>query len=134
MEDRLNELERRLEAAERRTLVAERRLRRLVAGTLGMGVLIGGVGFWQNGAIAQGPKPAKTAPLKVTKVTAPLQVVDQSGSILLMVESARPGPRLQLYGSTGRPIAELGMTMQGGGQVTVYDRTGKATVLKPAAK
>lgn len=134
MEDRLNELERRLEAAERRTLLAEQRLRRLVAGTLGLGVLTGGLVFWQNGAIAQAPKPAKTTPLKVTKVTAPLQVVDQNGAVLLMVESARPGPRLQLYGSTGRPIAELGMTMQGGGQVTVYDRTGKATVLKPTGK
>jgi len=131
MEDRLTELERRLDAAERRTLVAERRLRRVMASALGMGALLGVMACWQTSAIAQA---AKTAPLKVTKVTAPLQVVDPSGSVMLMVENARPGARLQLYGSTGRPIAELGMTMQGGGQVTVYDRAGKPTVLKAAGK
>lgn len=128
MEDRLLELERRLEVAEERASASEKRLKRLIAGGLVSGVLIGGLALWQGSAVAQ------SKPLKVTKVTAPLQVVDSSGAIMLMVESAKPGPRLQLYGSTGRPIAELGMTMQGGGQVTVYDRTGKPSVLKPAAK
>jgi len=128
MEDRLTELERRLEAAEQRVHAAEQRLRRVVAGAVGVGGLVSGLSLWQTGAIAQA---AKTKPLKVTKVTAPLQVVDPSGSILLMVESARPGPRLQLYGSTGRPIVEMGMTMQGGGQITTYDRTGKASFTKP---
>ena len=132
MEDRLRELERRLEVAEERAVAAERRFQRLVAGGLVSGVLIGGLALWQGSAVAQ--QAAKSKPLKVTKVTAPLQVVDQSGAIMLMVESAKPGPRLQLYGSTGRPIAELGMNMQGGGQFTTYDRTGKPSVLKPAAK
>lgn len=128
MEERLNDLERRLEAAERRAAASERRLQRLVAGALGTGVLVAGLAFWQSGAVAQA---AKTKPLKVTKLTAPLQVVDPGGSVMLMVENARPGPRLQLYGSTGRPIVELGMTLQGGGQVTTYDRTGKASFTKP---
>jgi hypothetical protein len=129
MEERILELEQRLAAAERRATATERRFRRCTAGTLGAAVLIGGLAFWQGSAVAQ--QAGKAKPLKVTKVTAPLQVVDQSGAILLMVESARPGPRLQLYGSTGRPIAELAMNMQGGGQFTTYDRTGKVSFTKP---
>lgn len=129
MEERLLELERRLEAAESRTAAAERRYRRGLAGVLGAAGLIGGLALWQGSAVAQ--QAAKTKPLQVTKVTAPLQVVDSSGSILLMVESARPGPRLQLYGSTGRPVAELAMNQQGGGQLTTYDRTGKVSFTKP---
>jgi hypothetical protein len=128
MEERLLEMEQRLAAAERRAAAAERRFRRCTAGALGVSILIGGLAFWQGSAGAQA---GKSKPLKVTKVAAPLQVVDQSGAILLMVESARPGPRLQLYGSTGRPVAELAMNMQGGGQFTTYDRTGKVSFTKP---
>jgi hypothetical protein len=69
--------------------------------------------------------------MKVTKLSAPMQVVDQRGAILLMVENAKPGPRLQLFGSVGRPIAELSMTEQGGGKVTLFDRTGKPGFTQP---
>jgi hypothetical protein len=128
-EQRLNDLERRLQAAERRAARAERRATRLLYAAVAGCSLIGGLACWQVSAAAQA---AKTKPLNVTKLTAPVQVVDQRGSIMLMVESAKPGPRLQLYGSTGRPIAEFAMSEQGGGQVTVFDRAGKPAFTQPA--
>lgn len=128
MEDRLNSLERRLELAERRATLAELRFRRLAGGLLAAAIGLGALAFQQGAAIAQA---AKSKPMKVTKLTAPMQVVDQRGAILLMVENARPGPRLQLFGSVGRPIAELSMTEQGGGKVTLYDRAGKPGFTQP---
>ncbi|MGV3723518.1 MAG: hypothetical protein ACO1SX_21695 [Actinomycetota bacterium] len=128
MEDRLDILERRLEAAERRAGLAERRFQRLAGSLVVAALSLGVLGLWQGAAIAQA---AKSKPMKVTKLTAPMQVVDQRGAILMMVENAKPGPRLQLFGSVGRPIAELAMTEQGGGKVTLFDRAGKPGFTQP---
>jgi len=128
MDSRLDELERRISLAEARAASAERRFRRLAGSVLVAGVAFVGLAMQQGSAIAQA---VKSKPMKVTKLSAPMQVVDQRGAILMMVENARPGPRLQLFGSVGRPIAELSMTEQGGGKVTLYDRTGKPGFTQP---
>jgi hypothetical protein len=81
---------------------------------------------------AQGQgKTAKPKPLKVTKVTAPFQVVDSSGRLMFMVQNGRPGPEVQVFGSAGRPVVVFGSDQKGGGGITLTDRNGKTSFQKP---
>jgi len=116
MDERLEGIERRLEAAERAA-----RGWRIASAAAGAGALL---------ALAS-PAVTQGGAIRVTKVNAPFQVVDPSGRLLLMVESGRPGPYLQLYGTAGKPIVTLGTGNTGGGRLEVYDRTGKAAFTKP---
>lgn len=130
MEDRLQELECRIAAAEARAERAERRVRTM--GRAAVAAVLGLAGLSALGiSYAKPPAPAPTAPLKVSKMTAPFEVVDPSGRVLMIVENASPGPRLQVYGSTGKPVITLGSSMKGGGALTVTDRMGKPAFAKP---
>lgn len=107
-----------------RLLGLERRLR-LTQGLCLAACLLALVG-WAAPGLSQGQT------LKVTKVSAPFQVVDSSGRLLMIVESGKPGPYLQLFDSAGRPSVVAGMGERGGGSLQVSDRTGKPGVVLAA--
>ena len=130
MEDRWVELERRIAVAEARAERAERWVRMM--GRTAIAAVLGLSGSSALGSsYAKPPAPAPSTPLKVSKMTAPFEVVDPSGRVLMIVENASPGPRLQLYGSTGKPVVTLGSSTKGGGALTVTDRMGKPAFAKP---
>jgi len=128
MEERLKSLEQRMLAAEARAAAAEQTVRSLrrwgLVATAGAATLAG-IAYPRGAAVAQ------NKPIKVTKVTAPFQVVDGRGRILMMVESGKPGPYLQVYDTAGKPVAVLGMGMRGGGHISLLDRAGKPAFAKP---
>lgn len=133
MEQKFAELERRLEIAERRAAGAERQVRSLrmagiavLVGTAALAVVRPGI------TQERGKSPAASnKAIKVTKVTAPFQVVDQSGKMIMMVESGRPGPYLHLFDSAGRAVVVLGNGDKGGGKINIIDRAGKPVFTKP---
>jgi hypothetical protein len=122
--ERLDELERRLAEAERHAAAAQRQVRGLY-GLLIAVVAVGAFVLPLAGVVAQGKGT------KVSQLAAPFQVVDGQGRLLMMVDTARPGTRLQLFGSSGRPIAELGTNPKLGGRLVLFDRTGKTIFAKP---
>ena len=129
MEDRITALELRLEAAEQRAVHAERRTKHTVRCIAFLAAITGVVAFGWSRAGAAPEKPA--VPLKISKVTAPFEVVDSSGRLLMIVENASPAPHLQLFGNNGRPVVTLGSGMNGGGKITISDRAGKPSFEKP---
>lgn len=131
MDQRFEELERRLEIAEQRAAGAERQVRSLRLA--GVAVLVGvtALAVVRPGISQEKGKAASSKAIKVTKVTAPFQVVDQSGKLIMMVESGKPGPYLHLFDSAGKPAVALANGDKGGGKVDVFDRTGKAVFTKP---
>ena len=110
-------LERRIRTMERE--VRGLRLALLSAVALGLGLAV------------CGPALTQAKPIKVTKLDAPLQVVDRSGRVIALIESGKPGPYLQVLDSAGQPAVVLGMADTGGGMLKVYDRKGKIAFSKP---
>ena len=130
MDQRFEELERRLEIAELRAAGAERQVRSLRMA--GLAVLVGATALAVvRPGISQEKKATSSKAIKVTKVTAPFQVVDGSGKLIMMVESGKPGPYLHLFDSAGKPVVVLANGDKGGGKLDVFDRTGKAVFTKP---
>lgn len=115
----------RIRGLERRVEQSERAVRRLQFSIMGLGLVT--VLVWAAPAVSQG------GARKVTRVSAPFQVVDTSGRLLMMVETGKPGPFLQLYDSAGGPSVVLGMGERGGGSLQVYERAGKPGVSLAAA-